>query len=112
MSATQTEPRARWLVRAADHSLPLWLRVVSYAEAHAGRNGHCPLTAGELHRRIDDTVTKGAISRAIATAVRNHWLHPASTARCLVLEPAPVDIGCPANHHTQPVRSTYARRKA
>jgi hypothetical protein len=87
-----------WAARAANPRLPLWTRVASYAEAHARPNGHCPLLTGQLHRSIDPTLSKGAISRAIARAVELGMLHPASSARCLVLTTTWAQPMCPATH--------------
>lgn len=79
--------RARWTERASNHRLPLWVRVACYAEAHANPIGICKLKPEELHHALDPTLSKPAISRAIATAIKHGWLHPTSSARYLVLEP-------------------------
>lgn len=85
-----------WVQRYQDNHQRLWIRVAAYAEAHHRDNGHCPLTPGELGRALDrDT---NAIWRAITTAHREGWLHPASSARCLVLARANPNAPCPALH--------------
>lgn len=96
MSTAVTE---EWAARARDHRLPLWVRVVAYAEAHATTTGHCPLTTGQLHRGVDQTLHRSQISIAIRKARDAGWLHEASSARCLVLARATVpDPTCPATH--------------
>ncbi len=85
-----------WVSRYRDRRQRLWLRVASYAEAHARPSGHAPLTAGELTKVLDQGGP--AVSRAIATAVREGWLHPASSARCLVLPRCDPNAPCPAIH--------------
>jgi hypothetical protein len=89
-----------WARRAADAQLPLWIRVVAYAEANAHPDGHCPLTPEQLHHGLDPTLSKGAVSRAIARAVAYGWLNPTSSARCLVLDRATPTTRCPATHKT------------
>lgn len=88
MTETVTAPSsprvALWTARVTNPRLPLWLRVVAYAEAHAVA-GHTVCAPGELRATIDPTVTPSAISRAISTAVTIGWLHPDSHARHLVL---------------------------
>lgn len=104
MTATHTEPlwstpiQHIWRERAQNHDLPLWLRVACYAEAGAV-HGHRALTPEQLHQALDPTMDKAMISRAIRTAVDYGWLHPASSARCLVLARASgLDPECPATH--------------
>jgi hypothetical protein len=85
-----------WAQRYRDRRQRGWLRVTAYAEAHQRDTGHCPLTAGELGRALD--LDPQAVSRAIRTAVAEGWLHPCSTARCLVLDRADPNAPCPAIH--------------
>lgn len=88
-----------WAERARNPRLPLWLRVHAYAEAWSGPNGHCPLTPGQLHRGLDDTLHQSQISRAISQAIDARYLHSSSSSRCLVLTRASVpDPTCPASH--------------
>ncbi|GAB3663513.1 hypothetical protein GCM10027596_26780 [Nocardioides korecus] len=96
-----TAPDDSWTTRITNPQLPLWMRVAAYAEAHANRHGHCPLTPEQLHRGIDPTLPKSSISEAIRRAITVRWLDPASTARCLILAGYnPADPRCPATHRT------------
>lgn len=85
-----THPPPPWLNRG-----PLWIRIHAYALTHH-HHGHTPLTAGELQRALGPT-TPSNISRAINTAIHGGWLHPCSSARCLVL-PGHERHPCPAVH--------------
>lgn len=83
MNSTEYTPREALRCQAANPRLPLWVRVCAYAVAHA-THGHARLYTGEL-RDLEPTASGPAMSDAIRRAVRNGWLDPRSSARCLVL---------------------------
>ena len=83
-----------WEHRAADHTLPLWLRVVCLAYGHHEANGHANFGRGQLSwilgtppegdqpfKRKDRTT----IRNAIRTAVEHGWLAEGSCSECLVV---------------------------
>lgn len=74
-----------WAAKVTDPGFPLWWRVTAYAEAYAEFSGVCSLEPEELHHALDASLTKPAVSRAIATAKAMGLLHEQSSARCLVL---------------------------
>lgn len=109
MSTTQTRSRKQaftptltsretWADRAKNTRLPMWLRVVAYAEAQARPTGHAPLMTGELREALGGNLSAQTISRGIASAIMVGWLHEASSARCLILANGVRDLDCPAIH--------------
>jgi hypothetical protein len=83
-----------WEKRAADATLPNWLRVVCFAYGRHEANGHANFSRGQLmwllgkpptdsrgFRRID----KYQVRDAIQTAVRHGWLAEGSCAECLIV---------------------------
>lgn len=87
---------AAWSDRYRDPRQRAWLRVSAYAEHHANTHGHAPLTTGELGRALN--LDQQQVSRAVDLARREGWLHPSSSARCLVLPRADPIAPCPALH--------------
>jgi hypothetical protein len=83
-----------WEKRAADHTLPLWLRLACIAYARHEANGHAPFKRGQLawilgkppddnhsFRRVD----RWTMQDALALAVRHEWLAEGSCTECLVV---------------------------
>lgn len=68
-------------------SLPLWARLVYFAEDHADDDGNVYLGVWELRRALDPLmfVNQSQISRAIRTAERKGLLDRCSTSRHLKL---------------------------
>ena len=75
--------QAVWENRAADHTLPLWLRLACIAYARHEANGHANFKRGQLSwilgkppdgdqpfKRVD----KSTLVNALALAVRHGWL--------------------------------------
>jgi hypothetical protein len=82
-----------WGERAADPSLPLWIRLASLAFASHRANGHANFDLRELSLILGkpgedgawEYVDKSAISRAIAAAKKAGWIAEESNAKCLVV---------------------------
>lgn len=83
-----------WEHRAADHTLPLWLRIVCIAYGRHEANGHANFPRGQLSwilgtppigdkpfKRRDKTTVRNAIK----TAVAHGWLADGSCSECLVV---------------------------
>lgn len=83
-----------WENRAADASLPMWLRAVCFAYGRHQSNGHATFNRGQLlwllgkppnaaqpFRKAD----KGNVQKAISTAVRHGWLSEGSCSECLIV---------------------------
>lgn len=101
-----------WEIRAGNTRLPLWLRIACYAEARRNQVGHAPMRPGELHAAIDPTLSKPMISRSIGRAVELRWLHPGSTARCLIVPGSDLLAECEAPHRQRatPTESGFVGR--
>jgi hypothetical protein len=82
-----------WGERAADSSLPAWVRVSSLAFCRHRANGHANFGPRELALLLGkpgengswDYVADTAVSRAIAAAKKAGWIADASNAKCLVV---------------------------
>jgi hypothetical protein len=82
-----------WGERAADPSLPAWVRVSALAFYRHRANGHAnfgPRELGLLLGKPGETgsweyVADTAVSRAIAAAKRAGWIADTSNAKCLVV---------------------------
>lgn len=104
--------RTTWEKRCKDTRLPLWLRVVAYAEAHHDESGHAPLYPEQLRTAIDSgdrTIPAQEVSRAIRWAIRRGFLDPSSSARCLVLVDHKPTNTCPATHRTRQMKKVAGR---
>jgi hypothetical protein len=93
--------QAVWENRAADHTLPLWLRLACIAYARHEANGHANFKRGQLSwilgkppdgnqpfKRVD----RWTMQDALALAIRHGWLAEGSCTECLVV-PRPCHPG-------------------
>jgi hypothetical protein len=85
--------QAVWEERAADRSLPLWVRVAALAFGCHRRNGHANFIDHPLKVLLGEPgdhgewkcVEESSISRAIAAAKKAGWIAEESNSRCLVV---------------------------
>jgi hypothetical protein len=100
---TQPLVTSVWEQRARNTNSPMWIRLYAVAEHLATPTGHAPARGHQQIRLVlgDDTLTGSAISRAISDAIKQGWLHQASSARCLLLPWATRDLDCPAGHRSR-----------
>jgi hypothetical protein len=109
-----------WDNRAANHNLPLWLRVVCLAYGRHEANGHANFQRGELSvilgtppngqnpfKRADRT----HIRNAIAAAVRHGWLAEGSCSECLVVPGHAIEKNWGNPHAPCPVHERKVAQK-
>lgn len=86
--------QAAWENRAADHDLPMWVRVFSLAYGRHQANGHAVFERGELTWILGTPPRDGkpfkkasrqAVYKAIAAAVKYGFLAEDSGMECLVV---------------------------
>ena len=90
-----------WLERAADETLPNWVRLAALAFARHRGNGHANFCAGEIAKLLAASTPSGdrkpmshqAVSNTIARAKSKGWIADESTARCLVVPHHAVEGG-------------------
>lgn len=95
-----------WEERAADKSLPLWIRLSALAFACHRANGHANFKTGELEILLGkpglsgqwDRVPATSVSRAIAAAKKAGWIADESNARCLVVPHHAITGGLGSEH--------------
>lgn len=85
--------QAVWEDRAADTTLPLWLRMTCIAYGRHEANGHANFRRGQLSwilgkmteelswKRVD----RAQLTKAITVAVRHGWLAAGSCSECLIV---------------------------
>lgn len=107
-----------WENRAAEHNLPLWLRVACLAYGRHEANGHATFQRGALSWILGtppkdgqpfQRVARQTIQTAIATAVRNGWLAEGSCSECLIV-PGHAIAGGLGNEHK--VCAVHERKNA
>jgi hypothetical protein len=83
-----------WMQRASDRaanpSLPLWVRVGFLALACHRANGHANFKPGEIAEILGkpgQPLTPAHVSKEIRLAKQAEWIMPESNARCLVVPP-------------------------
>ena len=114
--------QAFWEERAADKSLPLWVRVAALAFGCHRRNGHANfidpplkvLLGGPGEHGGWDCVDESSISRALAAAKKAGWLAEESNSRCLVVPRHAISGGLGNEHELCSVhigRRRAAKRK-
>ena len=85
--------QAVWEERAADKSLPMWVRVAALAFGCHKANGHANFIEHPLKVLLGspgedgewNCVDDSSISRAIAAAKKAGWIAEESNSRCLVV---------------------------
>jgi hypothetical protein len=113
-----------WDNRAADTTLPLWLRVACLAYGRHEANGHAVFGRGQLSLILGSPQTttgpfkpvhRTGIRDAIRLAVRRGWLAEGSGSECLVVPPHAIegpqgnpDRPCPI--HDRKLQSRRAAR--
>jgi hypothetical protein len=118
-----TNPWARhyqieWENRAADHTLPLWLRMTCLAYGRHEANGHAIFKRGDLSWILgkpphDDEpfkrVDKYTLREAIKRAVKHGWLEKGSCVECLIVPAHAIagglgdaDKSCPVHERKRP----------
>jgi hypothetical protein len=83
-----------WENRAANHKLPVWMRLVCYAYGRHEANGHANFEAGALSWLLGTPPQDGepfkqlssqSVCNAINLAVKHEWLTGGSCTECLVV---------------------------
>ena len=109
-----------WENRAADATLPAWLRIVCYAYGQHEANGHANFRRGQLSWLLGKppTATEGftradkyAVRDAIATAVKHGWLAEGSCSECLIVPAHAIEGPLGDASKVCPVHDRRAQRK-
>ncbi|RFZ65618.1 hypothetical protein DE4576_03387 [Mycobacterium marinum] len=88
--------KERAATRAANPTLPLWIRVASLALGCHRANGHAAFQSGEIAEILGMPglpLSASAVSNAIKAAKNAGWIDARSTSRCLVVPPHAVHGG-------------------
>jgi hypothetical protein len=111
--------RERAASRAANPTMPLWIRIASLAFGCHRRNGHAAFKAGEIAEVLGtpgEPLSPSSVSNAIKLAKNAGWIGRESSSRCLVVPPHAVQGGighpnerCPI--HGAPVVSLHVPRE-
>lgn len=105
--------------RAANPTMPLWIRVASLAFGCHRANGHAAFKLGEIAELLGkpgEPLSAQSVSNAIKLAKNSGWIAQESTSRCLVVPPHAVSGGlghpnerCPI--HGAPVSALHVSRE-
>jgi hypothetical protein len=105
--------------RAANPTMPLWIRVASLAFGCHRRNGHATFKPGEIAEILGtpgEPLSPSSVSNAVKLAKNAGWIAEESSARCLVVPPHAVQGGlghpndrCPI--HGAPVIALHVPRE-
>ena len=112
-----------WENRAADATLPLWLRVVCLAYGRHEANGHANFGRGQLAWVLGTPPKDGkpfaradryCVRDAIRLAVHHGWLAEGSCSECLVVPAHAIEGPVGNEHKVCPVhdRKAAAKKKA
>jgi hypothetical protein len=112
--------QSEWENRAADATLPNWLRVVCYAYGRHEANGHATFTRGQLawllgrpptSKHPFTRATKYDVRDAIAIAVRHGWLAVGSCSECLIVPAHAIEGPIGNSEAPCPVHDRKTKRK-
>ena len=110
-----------WENRAANTTLPMWLRAVCYAYGRHEANGHANLERGQLLWLLGKPPTgsrpfqradKTTVRNAIRTAVRHGWLAEGSCSECLIVPAHAIEGPLGDANKVCPVHEQKGLRKA